>query len=443
MSDTTEELIIRTIDENRDRLVAFGRDIFTHAELGYKEHRTAGKFAEALRGLGLPAVEEGLAITGVKGYLRQPGTPGPTLALIGELDALRIPEHPDVNPETQAAHACGHNSQLTGVVGAALALSVPEVAERLGGNLVFFAVPSEEYGEIAFKNQLAAEGKIKYGAGKAELIRVGAFDDIDLSVAHHSSGDGISVGSHSSNGFVAKVIRLIGRESHAAAAAEKVVNALNAASLGLTALAYQRETFRDEDAVRVHPILTKGGNLVNVVPNEAVVETLVRAKTAEAVADAAFKVDRAFKAGADAVGAGYEITTRPGYLPRIGQAPDPDVLAAAREAAPDAEVRELDPTQHQASSSDVGDLQHILPVLSFNTGGVAGGFHTKDFRYVDEEEAYIVTAKIFALSAYRLLRDGAAGAHRVVDGYTPVFTKQQYLDYLDANEKVETKEVEG
>lgn len=59
----------------------------------------------------------------------------------------------------------------------------------------------------------------------------------------------------------------------------KGVNALSAASLGLQALALNRETFRDEDCVRVHPILTKGGDLVNVVPNEAVLETLVRGKT--------------------------------------------------------------------------------------------------------------------------------------------------------------------
>ncbi len=98
----------------------------------------------------------------------------------------------------------------------------------------------------------------------------------------------------------------------------KGVNALSAASLGLQALALNRETFRDEDCVRVHPILTKGGDLVNVVPNEAVLETLVRGKTLEAFADASVKTDRSFKAGALAMGAGYRIETMPGYLPSSG-----------------------------------------------------------------------------------------------------------------------------
>ena len=76
------------------------------------------------------------------------------------------------------------------------------------------------------------------------------------------------MGSHSNNGFVSKVIRYKGLAAHAAGAPHLGVNALNAASLGLSALAYQRETFRDDDHVRIHPIITKGGNLVNVVPDE-------------------------------------------------------------------------------------------------------------------------------------------------------------------------------
>ena len=117
----------------------------------------------------------------------------------------------------------------------------------------------------------------------------------------------ISVGSHSNNGFVSKVIRYKGLAAHAAGAPHLGVNALNAASLGLSALAYQRETFRDDDHVRIHPIITKGGNLVNVVPDEVVIETLVRAANKDAIADAAAKTDRAFKAGAIAVGASCEI----------------------------------------------------------------------------------------------------------------------------------------
>ena len=61
----------------------------------------------------------------------QGGTPGPCAAVIGELDGILCPAHPAANPENGVAHACGHNAQLTALVGAALALSAPGVAEAL------------------------------------------------------------------------------------------------------------------------------------------------------------------------------------------------------------------------------------------------------------------------------------------------------------------------
>lgn len=301
--------------------------------------------------------------------------------------------------------------------------------------MVFFAVPAEEYGEIEFKNQLTKEGKIRYGGGKCELIRIGAFDDIDLDIVHHTEDEDICVGATSNNGFVSKVIRYKGVAAHAAGAPYKGINALNAASLGLSALAYQRETFKDEDHVRVHPIITKGGNLVNVVPDEVVIETLVRASNKDAIADAAFKTDRAFRQ------CGCHWSHLPDHnSPRVSSnfktPADEDVLAAAKIAAATSEkeytVVEKDITHHSGGSTDVGDVQHIQPVLTFNTGGKVNGLHTVDFDIVDEELAYIVTAKIFALSAYRLLRNGAIKAKEIVKNYHPVFTKEEYIQYMDS-----------
>ena len=426
--DSTEKRIVSIIDENRHIIISFGKDIYTHAELGYKEFRTSEKFTEFLKNLNL-TVKENLAVTGVKGYLKG-GKKDVTLAIIGELDALRIPNHPFVNPETQAAHCCGHNAQLAGVIGAAIALSDPLVAEKLKGEVVFFAAPAEEYGEIEFKNKLKSEGKIRYGGGKSELIRIGAFDDVNLCIVHHS-GQGISVGNGSSNGFVSKVIRFIGREAHAAGSPEKGVNALNAASIGLSALAFHRETFRDQDSVRIHPIITKGGNLVNVVPSEVIIETLVRAKNIEAVLDADKKTDRAFKAGAAAIGAGIEITTMPGYLPQIPAKANPLIVEAAHQAAPNVEIEEADLAHHGAGSTDVGDLQHVLPVLHFSTGGVSGDFHSSNFVIEDEEEAYITTAKIFALSVYKLLKDEAIKAKEIIADYKPKYTKEEYVAFME------------
>jgi len=429
-----EKKIVELIDDNRQEIIEFARDIYTHAELGYKEFRTSGKFIESIRSR-VSRLETELAITGVKGYINEEKKDNYSLALIGELDALRIPDQAYANPETQAAHCCGHHAQLAGVVGSLIALSDPEIKKELDGQVVFFAVPAEEYGEIEFKNTLIEQGRIRYGGGKCELIRIGAFDDIDSCVVHHINANGFTLGSGTNNGFVSKVIKLKGKATHAAATPEKGINALSAASLGLQALALNRETFRDQDSVRVHPIMTKGGNLVNVVPDDVVIETLVRGKTIEAFTDADMKVDRSFKAGAMALGAGYRIETMPGYLPQIATAYPQDLVEAIRE------LKEpiIRPAGfHSGGSTDVGDVQSLMPVLTFNTGGMTGGTHQSDFDIVDEEEAYILTAKVFAISAYRLLRNGAAEAKKLNAGYKPRFAdKEEYIQFMEKFNRVE------
>ena len=434
--DAVEQKIIELIEANREFILAFANDIYDHAELGYKGFRTSEKFKEVMS-THFDEVQDNLAITGVKAYLNQEKKENFSLALLGELDALRIPDHAHANPETQAAHCCGHHAQLAGVVGAALALRNKEVAEKLDGQVIFFAVPAEEYGEVEFKNTLIEQGKIKYGGGKCELLRIGAFDDVQACLEHHSSIGGIELGCGSNNGFVSKVIRIKGKAAHAAGRPEKGINALSAASLGLQALGLNRETFRDEDCVRVHPILTKGGNLVNVVPDEAVIETLVRGKTLEAFEDAALKTDRSFKAGAYALGAGYRIDTMPGYLPQLPQEFPGELVEAVRELT-DKPVREASPTAHSGGSTDVGDVQHLMPVLTFRTGGVGGGLHQSDFQVVDEDEAYVLAAKIFAISAYRLLKDGASLAKKLKAEYKPRFqSKDEYVAFMDKFSKVE------
>jgi metal-dependent amidase/aminoacylase/carboxypeptidase family protein len=286
---------------------------------------------------------------------------------------------------------------------------------------------------VAFKKQLMEAGKIVYGGGKCELLRAGAFDDVDVAVTHHiAMGEGVWLGSGSGNGFVSKVITLHGRAAHAAASPEQGVNALSAAALGLQALALNRETFRDEDSVRVHPILTRGGDLVNVVPETAVLETLVRGKTLEAIEDASRKTDRSFQAGALALGAGITIETMPGYLPTLPQQTPKAIVDAVSGLFPPERVRVTPLESHVGSSTDVGDVQHLLPVFTFNTGGAEGGLHSSDFAITDEENAYLDTARVFAVHAYELLKNGAALARAAAADYRPRFAdRAAYTAYLE------------
>ncbi|MDR0629289.1 MAG: hypothetical protein LBG24_06595 [Treponema sp.] len=206
---------------------------------------------------------------------------------------------------------------------------------------------------------------------------------------------------------------------------------------------YQRETFKDEDHVRVHPIITKGGDLVNVIPSEVVLEALVRGKNTGAILDTDRKTDRSYKAGADALGAGYEIETMPGYLPQIPASANSALVEAVKLAVPGKAFTLTESSKHSGGSTDVGDLQHIQPVLTFHTGGITGALHSSEFDVVDEDEAYVLTAKIFALGAYRLLKDKAAQAKEAVEHYKPVFTKDSYIEFMESLIRKERKEVTG
>lgn len=116
-------------------------------------------------------------------------------------------------------------------------------------------------------------------------------------------------------------------------------------------------------------------------------ETLVRGKTLPAIQDAHAKTDRSFLAGATAMGAALTIETVPGYLPSLPQAIPEPIVEAVRGITDPERVHLADLTAHGGGSTDVGDVQHMLPVFTFNTGGVSGSLHGSDFDVVDEDEA--------------------------------------------------------
>lgn len=122
------------------------------------------------------------------------------------------------------------------------------------------------------------------------------------------------------------------------------------------------------------------------MPDEVVIESLVRAKNIEVTEDASKKVDMAFKSGAMAIGCEIEINT--------------------------------------------------MPVLKFATGGVEGGVNSEYFKVVDEEIAYIVTAKIMALTAYRLLKEKAKEARKIKSEFKAKFTVHEYKKHMDKFEAI-------
>src|ERR1700675_3707347 len=377
------------IDRRAEDIIAVGEEIRRHPELGFKEFKTSRLVAQTFERMGL-APRTGLALTGVRADAAGRGGDGPTFALLGELDALVVAGHPVADPETGAAHACGHNAQVAGMLGAAMGLVGAKAFEHLAGRVVFFAVPAEEYGDVEWRVTQARAGKLEFLGGKPELMRLGHFDDVDLAMMIHTTPQpemkkaGVSA---SNNGCIVKTVRYIGRASHAGGAPHLGINALYAAQIGLAAINAVRETFRDEDTIRVPPIITHGGSQVNVIPGEVRLETYIRGRTVEAILAAEKKVDRAFRAGALALGAKVEIETLPGYMPLRC---DPIMAARFRETMAalvgDEHFRRIG---HRTGSTDMGDLSQVMPVLHPYIGGARGMSHAADFEIVDPLLAYV------------------------------------------------------
>jgi metal-dependent amidase/aminoacylase/carboxypeptidase family protein len=231
----------------------------------------------------------------------------------------------------------------------------------------------------------------------------------------------------SNNGCIVKTVRYVGRAAHAGGAPHLGVNALYAAQIGLAAINALRETFRDEDSIRVHPIITHGGSQVNVIPADVRIETYVRGRTVEAILDANRRVDRALKGGALAMGAQVEIETLPGYMPLANDAALTRMFKDNATALLGAE--HVTEAGHRSGSTDMGDISHVMPTLHPYMGGAAGGGHGADYAIADPGLAYVEPAKQLALMAVDLLWGDAEAARDVMRGHRALMTKQQYLEF--------------
>jgi amidohydrolase len=433
---TKEELkqkVCDAIDKRAEDIMSFGTSVFNEPELGYKETKTSAKVQEAMDKLGIPYTT-GWGITGVKGRLTGKHSKR-TVAVMGELDSIVCRRHPSADPVTGAAHCCGHFIQISDMLGVAMALKDAGAMDYLGGDVVFFAVPSEECIEIEYRKKLMDEGKIHFFGGKQEIILQGGFDDIDAAMEMHAYStddqEGNIILNGGMSGFITKLIEYHGKAAHAAGQPHLGVNALNACMLGIMGVNALRETFQEKDHVRFHPIITSGGDLVNVVPDLVRMESYVRAASADAMKFYNDRINRALRAGADAIGATCEIKDMPGYLPMEQDKALGKICEANADAIFGKEHVDTNPP-FNAGSTDVGDICNLMPCIHPHVGCVHGALHSAEFELFQKQAAYIKTTKVMAMTVIDLLYDDAQGLEDILKDYKPRMTKEQYLAYMDS-----------
>ncbi|WP_297134115.1 M20 family metallopeptidase [Terrisporobacter sp.] len=174
---------------------------------------------------------------------------GPTIAFLAEYDAL-----PGYGENKEPAHACGHNWIAASTLGACIVLS--KLKDNFKGKIVLMGTPAEET-----------------TGGKCDLVKAGAFDDIDVCYQMHIEAF---------NNINCKALAIDSIEfsfkgvaAHAASHPHMGVNALDAVQLTFAGINALRQHVKSD--VRIHGIVSNGGEAPNIVPEKASCKFYIRA----------------------------------------------------------------------------------------------------------------------------------------------------------------------
>ena len=422
--------IINAVEKYRTMILEAERFIWNHPETGFRETVTSGYMEEQFRALGYDLV----MADGITGFYTviDTGRPGPELLILGELDSIICPGHKEADPVTGAVHSCGHNAQCAALLGIAAALKEPGLIDELNlsGRIRLCAVPAEELLEIGYRTELKNKGVIKYFGGKTEFLHRGYFDGVDLAFMVHTSGSYSVNGG--SVGCMSKKIIYKGVAAHAGGSPWGGKNALYAATCGINAVNAIRETFSEPDIIRVHPIITHGGDMVNAIPATVTLESYVRGSSFDAIVKANKKVNRALTGAALSIGTNIEIIDAPGYGPHRNATGMMKVAEdAAKLAIPDYPMHVSENVG--SGSTDMGDLSAIMPVVHPYSAGGRGTGHGSDYEIADPVAACVDCAKWQVGMLYLLLRNGGERTRAIVEEFKPPFaSKDEYLNYIDS-----------
>lgn len=311
-----------------DDLVALSERLHANPETAWEEHRASGWVAEEL-------TTGGFAVT--RGYLGLEtalhatyGDGGARVGLCAEYDAL-----------PGLGHACGHNLIAAMTVGAALALAA--VAEELDMTVEVYGTPAEEG-----------------GGGKIEMLDRGAFLGLDLVMMAHPAP--VDVAEAKPFAVSHSRVTYRGKAAHAAAYPERGVNAADAFTVAQVALGLLRQQL--PPSVRVHGLVTRGGEAPNAIPERTEGRWYVRAESMEELEATEEKVWRCFQAGALATGC--ELTIEPESKPYMNFRTDSATLDHYRRnaealgrsfAADDAASR------MNRASTDMGNVSQVVPAI--------------------------------------------------------------------------------
>ena len=305
--------------------------------------------------------------------------PGPTVVFYAEYDALE-----------GIGHACGHN--LFGTTSSLAAVGLKEVIDEVGGEIRVYGTPGEEGGEN--------------GSAKGSFVREGFLDDVDFALGVHPGY------KHSLTGKSLAVdpvdVEFFGRSSHAAAAPEHGINALDAILQVYNASNALREHLPDD--VRIHGVITNGGQAANVVPDYASARFYLRAKSRPVLEDLYNKFENIVKGAALQTGAEYKFGLFQNSVDNIVPTPLFDEVYE-KNLNRYGEVIADKETKDSGGSSDVGNISQVVPTIQPNikisSEYIAG--HSLEFREASKSDLGLSSielgAKVLAGTALEIIQN--------------------------------------
>lgn len=307
------------------------------------------------------------------------GKPGPTIAFLAEYDAL-----PGIG------HACGHN--IFGTTSSLAAVALKSVIDEIGGEIRVYGTPGEEGGEN--------------GSAKGSFVREGFLTDVDAALCVHPGyGHGLT-GPSLANDPVD--VEFFGKASHASGAPEKGINALDSVIFVYNAVNALRQHLTDD--VRIHGVITHGGDVANVVPDHASARFYLRAATRPTLNDVYEKFENIVRAAALSTGATYKFGLFQNSVDNTVVTPSFDAVYEKHLNAYGEKVTQPIPAKG-GGSTDVGNISQVVPTIqphiSISDTYIAG--HSIEFKEASRSEkgldSIALGAKVLARTAYDLIVD--------------------------------------
>lgn len=392
-----QEAIFQRIEDNKDKYIQISQDIHAQPEIGNKEFYASSRLIQTLKDAGF-TVESSVAGHKTSFFAsKDSGIEGPTIAFLAEYDAL-----PGIG------HACGHN--IIGTTSVAAAIGLAESLTETAGRVVVLGTPAEEGGPN--------------GSAKGSFVKHGLLKDIDVALMLHPSGKT----SLTSETLAVDPLEFhfYGKPAHASGAPEEGINALDAVIQLFNGINALRQQLPSD--VRIHGIITHGGDAPNIIPEYAAARFYIRAESWSKTEETAEKVRAIAKGAALATGSTVKVERFQNEVKDFVLTNTLDnILKKELEKQGETVITEK---KKGKGSTDAGNISYEVPTahghIKIGEDNLIG--HTVEFREAAKSaagnEAIITGAKALASTGYRLLTDSEL-LHRVRQSHEQGLAEKQ------------------